>query len=65
LSAGYSEDLAGRGHDEGGAAGFAPVVGIDAVVGLLFSDEVEGLVLADGHRLSPTAVAIYGFGGTI
>ena len=35
--------------DEEGAAGPAPVVGVDAVVGLLLTDILEGLVLAGRH----------------
>jgi hypothetical protein len=65
LSLGYSDDFAGRGHDENGAARFAPIVGIDTVFGLLFSHEIEGLVLADGHGPNLVSVMIYGFGGMV
>lgn len=41
--------LPGRHDDEEGAAAFAPEVGVDAVIGLLFAHELDGLVLAAGH----------------
>jgi hypothetical protein len=44
------EDLMGRHHHQECAAGLAPVVGIDSVVGLLLAHELERLVLAGRHR---------------
>lgn len=59
-----SVDLAARGDYKEGLAGFAPVVGVDPVIGLLLAYEFEGPVLTLSHRSRATTVAIYAFGGS-
>ncbi len=56
------EYLPGRGHDEELAAGLAPVVRVDAVVGLLFAHGLERLVLALTHCLRFGFRGLYAFG---
>jgi hypothetical protein len=57
-----SVDSLRRGDDEEVAAGGAFVVGVDAVVGLLLPDELEGLMSAWGQLLWPRAGGFYAFG---
>ena len=59
----YAVHLAGRGHDQEGAAGLALVVCVDAVVGLLVPNEFEGFVFAGWQGGTLEGNGIYAFGG--
>ena len=55
-------ELPGRSEDEEHTAVFAAAIDVHAVVGLLFSDVLEGFVLAARHVEGSVYLRILGFG---
>lgn len=62
MKTGDSYDLSRWRDDEEFAAGFAAVVRVDAVVGLLLANELEGFMPAFGQWRGPLSFGIYAFG---
>jgi len=62
LKTGDSDNLSRWCYNEEFAAGFAGVVGVDAIVGLLLPDELEGFVPAFGQCRETGEFGIYAFG---
>ena len=54
-------ELAHRGQHEKGPAGLALAVDVDAVVGLLFPDVLDGFMLAGSHAVIPPPYRILAF----